>query len=310
LREVSAASGIGPLKLKEKTMSIRNLLFSSLLVSTAALAAANAPEEIPLWANGAPGSEGKTAPEAVTTTDGVHRVSSIHNPSIAVHLPSMESATGAAVIILPGGGHRYLSIDNEGHAVAKWLGEHGVAGFVLKYRLAREAGSTYRVDVHALQDAQRALRLVRRRAREWNVDPERIGIMGFSAGGELAILAAARFDPGKADASDPVERESSRPAFQALIYPGSLKADLELPKDAPPAFLCTAFDDRGPSGVAVNLFQKLRDAGVNAEIHIYSKGGHGFGMRDRPLPITSWPVRLHEWMGDQGLLKSRVSASR
>jgi acetyl esterase/lipase len=271
------------------------LVLSSLLGSP--------PEEIPLWPKGAPGSEGQAAAETtVPSTDGVRRIATIHNPSISVHLPSREKATGAAVIVLPGGGHRYLSIDNEGHAVAGWLSERGIAAFVLKYRLARETGSSYTIEGHAVPDAQRALRLVRSRAKEWGIDPERVGILGFSAGGQLATYAATRFDSGKPDADDPVQRESSRPAFQALLYPGSTGADTLVPKDAPPAFLCVASDDREPSRTAVSLFQKLRDAGVSAELHVYAKGGHGFGMRDRPVPITGWPLRFHEWMADQGFL--------
>ena len=169
------------------------LVLASWLMPALALAA-RADETAVLWPAGAPGSEGKTAPEVVVESDGVRRVSSIHNPSLTVHLPPRKKATGAAVIILPGGGHRYLAIDNEGHRVAAWLNAHGVAGFVLKYRLAREPGSTYRVAEHALHDAQRALRLVRSRARQWGVDPARVGILGFSAGGELASYAASRFD--------------------------------------------------------------------------------------------------------------------
>jgi len=285
-------------------MRMRKLLsLSLLLLVCAAVPRARAQEEIPLWPNGAPGSEGRTAPEVVAETD-VRRISSIHQPSVTVHLPPPATATGAAVIVLPGGGHRYLSIDNEGHAVAEWLSQRGVAGFVLKYRLAREEGSTYRVEVEALQDVHRAVRLVRSRAREWNVDPARVGLLGFSAGGQLAALAAARFDPGQPDAGDPVERESSRPAFQALLYSGAPGADVEVPKDAPPAFLCVAFDDRRPAGTAIDLVHKLRDAGATVELHIYARGGHGFGMRNRPLPITSWTARLHEWMADQGFLKS------
>ena len=153
-------------------MYIRTLFALQLLLFTAALAAAAELEEILLWPSGSPGSEGQTAPEKVTETGGVRRISSIHRPSITAHLPSKENLTGAAVIVLPGGGHQFLSIDNEGHAVAKWLADRGVAAFVLKYRLAREPGSTYKVDVHALQDCQRAIRLVRSRAKEWNLDPQ------------------------------------------------------------------------------------------------------------------------------------------
>lgn len=285
------------------------MLTSLLLASTVALTAL-APEEIPLWPHGAPGSEGRTEPEAITNTDGVRRVSSIHNPSITPHLPAVATASGAAVIVLPGGGHRYLSIDNEGHAVATWLSERGIAGFVLKYRLAREPGSTYRIEQHAWQDAQRAIRLVRSRATEWNIDPARVGLLGFSAGGQVAGAAAARFDSGRPDADDPVERESSRPAFQALLYSGSLALDAKLPADAPPAFICVASDDEGPARNAVSLFEKLRDGGIAAELHIYARGGHGFGMRDRPFPITGWPVRFHEWMNDQGFLTTRASPAR
>jgi endo-1,4-beta-xylanase len=253
---------------------------------------------IPLWAGGAPGSEGQTAPEVITENGGVRRVSSIHNPSITLHLPPKEKATGAAVIILPGGGHKYLSIENEGNVFGKWLADRGIAGIVLKYRLAKDEGSPYKVDVHALADAQRAIRLVRARAAEWNIDPARIGILGFSAGGEVANLAASRFEAGNPQATDPVDRETSRPAFQALIYAGASKS-AERPKDTPPTFICLAYDDKPKLKIAADELQKLRDAGVSTELHIYAKGGHGFGMRDRPLPITSWPFRFYDWLGDR-----------
>ena len=262
-----------------------------------------------LWPSGAPGSEGQTAPEKVTDTGGVRRISSIHRPSITAHLPSKENATGAAVIVLPGGRHQFLSIDNEGHAVAKWLADRGVAAFVLKYRLAREPGSTYKVDVHALQDCQRAIRLVRSRAKEWNLDPHRIGIIGFSAGGEVATYAATRFDAGNSSATDPIDRESSRPDFQGLIYAGIGKIGDEMPKDTPPAFIVVAFDDKPKVGIDVELFQKLRTASVPAELHVYNQGGHGFGMRDRPIPITNWPKLFYDWMGDRGLLSKTKTAS-
>jgi acetyl esterase/lipase len=198
---------------------MRSTLFiGSLLLAPAVAVAAEAPEEIPLWSQAAPGSEGQTAPEVVTVTDGIRRITGVHKPTLAVYLPAKDSATGAAVIVLPGGGHKHLSIDNEGHAVARWLSEHGIAAFVLKYRLARAEGSTYKVEVHEVQDTQRALRLVRSRAKKWNLDPQRVGMLGFSAGGELVARAAAAFDPGKKEAKDPIERESSRPAFQALMY--------------------------------------------------------------------------------------------
>jgi acetyl esterase/lipase len=288
----------------------RMLLFTSLLVVFTTVGTASEPQEVRLWPNGAPGSEGKSAPETlVIRPDGMRRVATVHNPSITLYLPSKASATGAAAIVMPGGGHQYLSIENEGHSVAQWLSEHGIAGFVLKYRLAREEGSTYTIEQHALQDAQRAIRLVRSRAKEWNVDPERVGVMGFSAGGQLAYLAATRSDSGNSESTDLVERESSRPAYQALIYSGSVDAAAQLAAETPPTFLCAALDDKGPARTSVEVFQKLRDAGVSAELHVYAAGGHGFGMKNRPLPITAWPARFHEWMGDRGFL-SRASSSR
>jgi acetyl esterase/lipase len=157
-------------------------------------------------------------------------------------------------------------------------------------------------------DAQRAIRLVRSRAREWNIDPERVGVIGFSAGGQLAYYASTRFDAGKADSTDPVDHASSRPAFQALMYSGSVQA-AEPRADTPPAFVCVALDDKGPARTAVELFQKLRDAGVSAELHVYAAGGHGFGMLARPLPITGWPTRFREWLADRGFL-THASSSR
>jgi endo-1,4-beta-xylanase len=275
---------------------------SLILLPIAAMTLAAAePKEILLWPNGAPGSEEKTGGETlVKRDDGLRRIAGIHKPSITAHLP--EKPTGAAILLLPGGGHQYLSIDNEGHFVAKWLAEHGVAGIVVKYRLAREEGSTYKVEVEALRDVQRAIRLVRSRAREFHVDPDRIGVAGFSAGGQLAALAGMRFDNGESAAPDPIDRVSSRPSFQGLIYPGGVGADASVRKDAPPAFLCAAFDDKGPAGTALALTQKFRDAGVAAELHLYSTGGHGFGMKDRPLPVTHWIERFHDWMRVSGFL--------
>ena len=265
--------------------------------------AAGVPEEIRLWPNGAPGSEGKSGAETlVQNPDGLRRVATIHNPSITVFPPSKAAATGAGVIVMPGGGHRYVTIENEGFAVAKWLAERGVAAFVLKYRLAREEGSTYTMEQHAVADAQRAIRLVRSRAREWNLDPARVGVMGFSAGAQLAFYAATRFDAGKPQAGDSIERESSRPAFQALIYSGSVDVPAPMPSDIPPAFFLVALDDKTPARTSVDVFQKLRDAGASAELHVYASGGHGFGMKDRPLPITAWPSRFLEWMADRGFL--------
>lgn len=271
--------------------------------------AADNGREIPLWPSGAPGSEGKTGKEAIEPPNEQHgyaKLTGVHNPSVTVFLPPEEKATGAAIVVCPGGAHAFLAVDIEGYDVAKFLNSIGVAAFVLKYRLAKEPGSTYTVEGDELHDAQRAMRFVRSRAREWHVDPARVGIMGFSAGGELAALAATRYDSGKPDAADPVERMNSRPDFQVLIYPGGGAGKVEVTKDTPPAFMLCADDDRGPSQTIPNLYLALKQAGVPAEIHIYASGGHGFGIRDNPKPFPSWNtwyLRVGDWMADRGLLK-------
>jgi alpha/beta superfamily hydrolase len=197
-----------------------------------------------LWPSGAPGSEGKTSDETVRVNEtGDHIVSGVHRPSLTPYLPSKGNATGAAVIVIPGGGHRELWMDHEGYNVAQLLSEHGVAAFILKYRLARETGSTYTVEGTELADMKRAIRLVRGRATKWGVDPERIGVKGFSAGGEMAALASTRYDAGTSGATDSIERESLRPDSQALLYP-AIPHDMNLSKQTPPAFLVRGKDDR------------------------------------------------------------------
>jgi endo-1,4-beta-xylanase len=283
----------------------------ALLLSSTAAAQQSIPSieraEIPLWPEGAPGSEGKTGPEKVRVTDaGEHVVSSIHRPSITFFLPKKAIATGAAIVIAPGGGHRELWIDHEGYAVAEWLREHGIAAFVLKYRLARDTGSTYTIEQHALWDIQRAIRMVRINAPQLGIDPARIGVMGFSAGGELAARAAMSTmktlegDPG---ASDVINRRSSRPNFQVLIYPGNSGA-LTVSKSSPPVFIAAGYDDRPDiSRGMAELYLKYKDAGVPAELHLYAGAGHGFGLRASNRSASAgWPARLVEWMTDLKLI--------
>jgi acetyl esterase/lipase len=263
------------------------------------------PTEILLWPNGAPGSEGKTGPEKVRIAEGGdHVISSIHRPSITPYLPSAQNATGVAVIIAPGGGHSELWIDHEGYNPAAYFQSKGIAAFVLKYRLAREPNSTYTVDKEELADMQRAIRLVRSRAKEWGIDTARVGVMGFSAGGELAALAAMRFDSVKVNASDPVDGQSSRPNFQALLYPGNSGRFL-VAQNAPPVFLVGGYKDRPDisEGVA-KVYLKYKEAGVPAELHIYEAVGHGFGMRPTNKgAVTGWPDRFMEWLSEIGQLK-------
>lgn len=263
---------------------------------------------IPLWSNGAPGSEARKAePEKVAGSN----VSNIHHPSLIVYLPPKDKATGAAVIVAPGGGHQRHAILHEGYNVGEWLAAHGVAAFVLKYRLARDdanpAGTPqpYTIDRDALTDAQRAFRLVRSRAKEWGVRPDAIGILGFSAGGEVALLAATRGADGKAGAADPIDQQSARANFYALIYPGGLpRTDIEITKDTPPVFLAAGYGDRQniAEGLA-EFYLKSKRAGALAELHMYAGAGHGFGLREtNKAPAGAWIARFHEWMADRKFL--------
>lgn len=267
--------------------------------------------EVPLWANGAPHSEGKTAPEVLTpvNADGERIVTSVNQPSITPFVVRGAKAPVAAVIIAPGGGHYQLSIDHEGYDVAKYLSGNGVAAFVLKYRLAHEKGSTYTVDGDEMADMQRAIRMVKARAAEWNVDPARVGVMGFSAGGELAVKAAERFDAGNSGAADAIDRESDKPAFEALMYPGGLTSEIvtKVSKDTPPAFLLCGADDRDNISLGLaGLFLAMKQAGVSAELHEYAGVGHGFGLRvSQHGAVADWPQVFVEWMDTKGFLRGK-----
>jgi endo-1,4-beta-xylanase len=269
---------------------------------------------VPLWANGAPGSEGKTAPEVVTPAlEGERNVTSVNNPSITPYLvrgpKGAAMAPVAAIIVVPGGGHSKLTVDYEGYSVAQYLSGHGVAAFVLKYRLAHEPGSTYTVDGDEMNDMRRAIRTVRARAAEWGVDPARIGVLGFSAGGELAMKASLMYDAGNPAAADPMDRPGSRPGFQVLVYPGGLTPaiDAKVTKDTPPAFLICGEEDRTDISQGLpELMVALKKAGVPAEMHEYGGIGHGFGLRlSQGGAASHWPDELLEWMDGRGLLHAK-----
>jgi acetyl esterase/lipase len=281
-----------------------------LLLFLCGVSQAATPAEIRLWPNGAPGSEGKTAAEVVEAPNKDHgylKVTSVHQPSLTAYLPPADKASGAAMIIAPGGGHAFLNFDQEGTYVAEYLNSIGVAAFVLKYRLAREPGSTYKIEEHAMPDGQRAIRLLRARAAEFQLNQARIGIMGFSAGGEVAALAATRFDAGKPDAADPIDRQSSRPDFDALIYPGIRANTYTIPKDMPVTFLLCADNDREPSTALSALYPMLKAVGIQTEVHVYATGGHGFGInpntRNASPAATTWQLRLGDWLKQIGMLK-------
>lgn len=257
-------------------------------------------QEIILWPNGAPGSEGKAYPEITTTNaNGELSVRSIHQPSLTPYLPTRSEKPGTAMLVIPGGGHRVLAISHEGYNVGEWLSDRGIAAFVLKHRLARETNSTYRIEVEAFADAERAMRFIRSRASEWNVDPKRIGAMGFSAGGELVNMLCSRSTDAKG--KDALDAFSARPNFQALVYPGR-SGDIQPTKDSPPAFLACSYTDRKDisEGLA-EVYLRFKRAGVPAELHIYSSGGHGFGLRStNHRPVGAWANRFAEWMADSG----------
>ena len=269
-----------------KTAFITKSLFLFFLFATNASAQST---EIPIWPGPAPGSETWNYPETVTLQppDCTRRVTNVTRPTLTVFLLEASLVNGTAVIICPGGGFRWLSFDNEGTALARWLNSLGVTAFVLKYRVMRtgdpgendpaeKAARTKAAIALATADGQQAIKLVRSRATEWHLAKDRIGILGFSAGGHVAVVAAMQRDP------------AARPDFAEFIYPGT-PDELNPPTDAPPMFLVQADDDK---------------SGLSAEMHIYSRGGHGFGMRKTGLPAESWTERLRDWLGVQGLLKS------
>lgn len=264
--------------------------------------AQTAPLEIPLWPKGAPGFEDRrNDPELAKD----YWVRHINNPSITVYLPPKEKATGAAVVICPGGGHRELVFNAEGRQPAQFLNSLGVAAFVLKYRLAREENSPYSLEKHTREDAYRAMRLVRSKANEFGIDPNRLGMLGFSAGGDVVSLVAYTPGKGPIDAPDPIDRLDGKPAFQMLIYPGPLGLPKTVPADAPPAFLLVANDDLWCSEVVVLLLQKYRAAKVPVEAHIFTQGNHAFNMGDRSAlkSISSWPQRMADWLIDSHFLE-------
>jgi acetyl esterase/lipase len=263
-------------------------------------------ERIPLWPDGAPGSEAHRGEKEVAQD---YWVANIHDPSVTVYRPEPGKANGAAVVIAPGGGHRLLVITGEGEATARYFTSIGVTAFVLRYRLARQEGSTYTIEGTAKSDTIRAMRLVRDHAAKFGVDPHRIGLMGFSAGGELVSMVA-NADPAElapvSGTPDPVEVTSARPDFQILVYPGPLGIPATIPKTAPQAFLVAASDDECCSAPVVELVQKFRASGVPNEVHLFARGGHAFNMgagrTERP-GLKNWPARLTDWLEDSGLLK-------
>lgn len=296
----------------------------ALFLVTASAAAADEPTTLPLWPDGAPGALGNDPGEDAFHSGDV--------PTITVWLPPRETASGAAVVICPGGGYGFLATEHEGSEVAAWLNSIGVAGIMVKYRIAPKYHHPA-----PLQDAQRAIRLVRHHAAEWGIDPKRVGILGFSAGGHLASTASTHFDAGQADAKDPVDRQGCRPDFSILVYPvvalatefahggsrtnllgenpdpallASLSNETQVTRETPPAFLAhTAADTAVPPENSMLYASALRRAGVPFELHVFEKGVHGLGLgtgwkgRIEPEPgFQAWPKLCEEWLRTRGIL--------
>ncbi len=284
--------------------------------------AAQAPLVLPVWPGKTIGDSGTFGPERVRTpqdapTRDAKWITSVTKPTITVFRPPTAKNTGVAMIVCPGGGYWNLAIDKEGDEVAAWLNKQGMTGIVLKYRVPRRPGQPEPLPAPGpLLDAQRAVSLVRTRAAEWGIDPNRIGIVGFSAGGHLAVTTATYFDKRSYEPIDEVDKTSCRPDFAVSIYPGYLVPEdkdtielapyIRIPKGTPPIFLVHAGDDPESSPEhSLAMYLALKRAGVPAEVHIYTTGGHGYGVRKSSQPSSTWPDRCLDWLQNQGILKPR-----
>lgn len=256
---------------------------------------------ISLWKNGAPGFENlKNQPEQAKDW----WVRNINNPSLTVFYPPKEKATGTAVVICPGGGFTNLVFNAEGRDAAKFLNSLGVTAFVLKYRLFRMENSPYQKE-NAEQDIFRAMRFVKSHAKDFNIDSAKLGVMGFSAGGELAGWVSYHFSQNHSTNADAIDKLSARPSFEILIYPGPLAVPDSLPANAPPAFMLASNGDDCCSEPIIKLTEMHRKAKVPVEMHLFEKGAHAFNMgyRSEFVTLQHWPQRLADWMKDNGLIK-------
>ncbi len=292
-------------------------VFCALILAAAAAAAPLRP--IPLWPNGAPGEQGRALEERDTTTAKdaliagrpVIRLGGITNPAMTVYPAHEGRNTGAAVIVFPGGGYRILAMDLEGTEICEWLNSIGITGVLVKYRVPpREGAARFAAP---LQDAQRAIGIVRSRATEWRIDPRRVGVLGFSAGAHLSAALSTNYERRTYEPVDEADRASCRPDFAVLIYPGlltlrnephKLSGELAVTANTPPTFLLQAEDDPVHVENSIYYFLALKNAKVPAEMHIYAAGGHGYGLRPQPgKPVTGWPKLVEQWFRTIGVTK-------
>jgi len=300
------------------------VLFLTLAVAPLTSAVAAEPEVVPLWPGAAPDETGNIGPEKVVmspkldrkqveVTESTRMITGVTNPTVTIYRPTKDKDIGTAIVICPGGGYWNLYWELEGEEVAAWLNSLGVTGIILKYRVPRRSDEPKAEPARRpLQDAQRAISLVRSKAREWGIDPQRIGTVGFSAGGHLAIATATSFERRTYEPLDDIDKISCRPDFAVLVYPGYLKAKerdelapgLRIPAGTPPIFLAHGGDDLiSPPQHSVVMYLALKNAGVPAELHIYATSAHDFGVRKSDHPCSTWTDACANWLRHQGLVK-------
>lgn len=275
------------------------------------------PTVVNLWPERPPGETQDYPAEADTTKPGDHgvagqpviRIGNVSTPQLTLYRPQPDQDTGVAMIICPGGGHNILAYDLEGTEVAQWCATLGITGIVLKYRVpARDPKRRWSA---AVQDGQRAVSYVRSQAAEWKLNPEQIGVLGFSAGGETAGRTALMFESRQYEPVDSHDKVSCRPDFAVLIYPaymadakeGKLLADIPISDKSPPMFLVHTWDDGVTPLTSFLLATALKSANVSAELHVFASGGHGYGMRVTEKPVTRWPALCEAWLRDRKIIE-------
>jgi acetyl esterase/lipase len=302
--------------MKDAPMNIKTIGFC-LAALCAPMLLASEPREVKLWPSSVPGDENfkipapnpKAKPPA---NDGVLRIGLVTDPTLTIFKAPADKANGTTVLVCPGGGYNILAFDKEGTEVAEWLNSLGISAAVLKYRVPRRDPDT--PYLAPLQDAQRGLRLMRFHADEWGIQTKSLGILGFSAGGNLTVMAGTHWDEKTYPVQDKADDLSCRPDFMIPIYPaylgdekkpGPLSPTVRVTKDTPPTFIAVTHDDLHRGMNAALFYVELKKAVVPAELHIYTKGGHGYGLRPSKDPVHTWPQRCEEWLRAMALIPEK-----